>query len=183
MKITRVEFLANKEPIHLAEPWRPAWKEPDGGYTTNFNLSLYKVYTDQGIIGYGPNLGGDPELLRGLNPFHIGQFWHNYMGGRRAGNSGKRAAGLEIALWDIIGKAAQQPVCQLLGASRQKIPVYAATSRLLEISQHIEQVKSLIDLGFKAIKLRLHRPDPWSDVEVVEARDATDEEQEHGHAH
>ena len=47
MKITRVEFLANKEPIHLAEPWRPAWKEPDGGYTTNFNLSLYKVYTDQ----------------------------------------------------------------------------------------------------------------------------------------
>ncbi|MCS5652321.1 MAG: hypothetical protein NZ825_06765, partial [Candidatus Marinimicrobia bacterium] len=77
MKITRVEFLANKEPIHLAEPWRPAWREPDGGYTINFNLSLYKVYTDQGIIGYGPNLGGDPELLRGLNPFHIGQFWHN----------------------------------------------------------------------------------------------------------
>lgn len=169
MKITRVEFLTNKEPIHLAEPWRPAWREPDGGYTINFNLSLYKVYTDQGIIGYGPNLGGDPELLRGLNPFHIGQFWHNHMGGRRAGNSGKRAAGLEIALWDIIGKAAQQPVFQLLGAGRQKIPVYAATSRLLEISQHIEQVKSLIDLGFKAIKLRLHRPDPWSDVEVVEA--------------
>ena len=91
------------------------------------------------------------------------------MGGRRAGNSGKRAAGLEIALWDIIGKATQQPVFQLLGASRQKIPVYAATSRLLEINQHIEQVKSMINLGFKALKLRFHRPDPWSDVEVVEA--------------
>ena len=51
MKITRVELLTNKEPIHLAEPWRPAWREPDGEYATNFSLSLYKVYTDQGIIG------------------------------------------------------------------------------------------------------------------------------------
>ena len=169
MKIKRVEILTNKEPIRLTEPWRPAWREPDGVHTTDFTLSLYKVYTDQGIIGYGPNLGGDPKLLRGLNPFHIRKFWHNHMGGKRAGDSGKRAAGLEIALWDIVGKAARQPVHQLLGASCQKIPVYAATSRLLEISQHIEQVKTLINLGFKAVKLRLHRPDPWADVAVIEA--------------
>ena len=55
MKITRVELLTNREPIYLAEPWRPAWREPDCEYATNFSLSLYKVYTDQGIIGYGPN--------------------------------------------------------------------------------------------------------------------------------
>ena len=61
MKITRVELLTNREPIYLAEPWRPAWREPDGEYATNFSVSLYKVYTDQGIIGYGPNLGAYPN--------------------------------------------------------------------------------------------------------------------------
>ena len=169
MKITKVEILSAREPILLPEPWLPAWQEPNGRYATTFGLSLYKVYTDQDIVGYGPNIGGDLNLLKNQNPLQIRQFWYDNMSGKRAGNSGKRAAGLEIALWDIMGKATNQPIHQLLGASRQRIPVYAATSRLLESHQHIEQVKLLIDLGFKAVKLRLHRPNPWDDLAVVAA--------------
>jgi len=169
IKITKVEILTNQEPIELPDPWRPAWTEPNGEYTTTLNLSLYKVYTDQGIIGYGPNIGGNPTLLKEQDPLQIRRFWYHHMSGKRAGNWGKRAAGLEIALWDIIGKSAKLPVAQLLGARHQKIPVYAATSRLLEIQQHIDQVKLLIDLGFKAVKLRLHRPNPLDDLAMIAA--------------
>ena len=107
MKITKVEILTNSNPIELPIPWRPAWSEPSGPHTNSFNLSLYKVYTDQGIVGYGPNIGGNPELIKNQDPLQIRQFWSHHMGGKRAGNSGKRAAGLEIALWDIIGKMAK----------------------------------------------------------------------------
>ena len=169
MKITKVEILTNSKPIELPIPWRPAWSEPSGPHTNSFNLSLYKVYTDQGIVGYGPNIGGNPELIKNQDPFQIRQFWSHHMGGKRAGNSGKRAAGLEIALWDIIGKVAKLPISHLLGAKLQKIPVYAATSRLLDTKQQVEQVKSLIDLGFKAIKLRLHRSNPLDDLAMISA--------------
>jgi D-galactarolactone cycloisomerase len=81
----------------------------------------------------------------------------------------KGAAGLEIALWDIIGKALNQPVHKILGAYRDKILVYAATSRLLEVDQHVQQVQDLLYEGFKAVKLRLHRPDPMDDLKMVEA--------------
>ena len=64
MKITKVEILNAREPIQLPEPWLPAWQEPNGRYATTFGLSLYKVYTDQDIVGYGPNIGGDLHLLK-----------------------------------------------------------------------------------------------------------------------
>ena len=134
---------------------------------------MYKVYTDQGIVGCGPNIGGNPELIKNQDTLRIRQFWSHHMGGKRAGNSGKHAAGLEIALWDIIGKVAKLPVSHMLGAKLQKIPVYAATSRLLETKQQIEQVKSSISLGFKAIKLRFHCPNPLDDLAMISAvRDA-----------
>ena len=68
MKITKVEILTNSNPIELPIPWRPAWSEPSGPHTNSFNLSLYKVYTDQGIVGYGPNIGGSPELIKNQDP-------------------------------------------------------------------------------------------------------------------
>ena len=169
MKITKVEILTNSNPIELPIPWRPAWSEPSGPHTNSFNLSLYKVYTDQGIVGYGPNIGGSPELIKNQDPLQIRQFWSHHMGGKRAGNSGKRAAGLEIALWDTIGKVAKLPVSYMLCTKLQKIPVYTATSRLLDTKQQVEQVKSLIDLGFKAIKLRLHRSNSLDDLAMISA--------------
>jgi len=108
-------------------------------------------------------------LVEGFDPFRVGEFWNRHMSGKHERESGKGAAGLEIALWDIIGKAADQPVHQLLGACRDKILVYAATSRLLEKEQHVRQVLDIMSEGFKAVKLRLHRPNPWDDLAVIEA--------------
>lgn len=169
MRVTHVEIVRCREPISLPQPWRPAWRGPLSEPITSFSFALYRVYTDEGIVGIGPYTGASPDLVKGMNPFLVGEFWELHMSGRRTDMSGKRAAGLEIALWDIIGKAAQQPIYRLLGARRDRIMVYAATSRLLTKEEHIRQVKELAETGFKAIKLRLHRQDPKEDLRVVEA--------------
>ncbi len=169
MKVTHVEVVRGKEPIPLPEPWRPAWRGPLSEPISSFEFAFYRVYTDEGILGIGPYTGAPPNLVRGVDPFHVREFWEVHMSGRRSGTSGKGAAGLEIALWDIIGKVTQQPIYRLLGACRDRILVYAATSRLLSKEQHVRQVMELAEAGFKAVKLRLHRPDPLEDLAVVEA--------------
>ncbi|MCS6861294.1 MAG: hypothetical protein NZT92_13340, partial [Abditibacteriales bacterium] len=169
MKVTRVEIVSSPAPIPLPEPWRAAWREPSGQPVTAFEFALYKVHTDEGIVGIGPYTGAPPALVEGCDPFRVEAFWLRHMSGQRADNYGKGAAGLEIALWDIIGKAAQLPVHKSLGACRDRILVYAATSRLLTKEQHVRQVQELVSEGFKAVKLRMHRPNPWDDVAVVEA--------------
>jgi L-alanine-DL-glutamate epimerase-like enolase superfamily enzyme len=169
MKVTRTEIVRGKEPVLLPQPWLAAWCEPDGTPVTSFDFACYRLYTDEGIVGIGPYTGGDPALVEGADPFMVRSFWETYMSGRRAGNSGHNAAGLEIALWDIIGKAAGLPLYKLLGANRDRVPVYAATSRLLPPQELADEVLSLMDLGFGAVKLRLHRPDPRDDLAAVEA--------------
>ncbi len=170
MRITNVEVLRSKAPVRLPEPWRPAWTEPDGQAVQEFFFSFYRVTTDEGIVGYGPHSGHPrPEALIGTDPMLVGAFWETYMGGRRAGNAGHNASGLEIALWDIVGKTAGLPIYQLLGAQRKRIMVYAATSRLLSVDETVTQVQALAEQGFRAVKLRLHRRNPWDDLAVVEA--------------
>ena len=169
MKVTKVETVRSKEPVLLPEPWLSAWNAPGGRPTTSIGFSFYKVHTDEGIVGIGPTTGASTHTVLGVDPFMVGEFWNKHMSGKRSGMSGKGAAGLEMALWDIIGKAAGQPVHKLLGACRDRQPVYAATSRLLETEQHVRQVVDIINKGFKAVKLRLHRPDPLDDLAMVEA--------------
>jgi L-alanine-DL-glutamate epimerase-like enolase superfamily enzyme len=170
MKVTKVERLRSKEPLTLPEPWQAAWRGPKAAPIRSFTFSFYKVYTDEGIVGYGPDTGcSNTNILEGVDPFHVRAFWEKYMSGRRSGNSGHGASGLEIALWDIVGKATDLPIYKLLGASTDRVPVYAATSRLMEPEEMADHVLAIMDEGFKAVKLRLHRPDPWDDVAVVEA--------------
>jgi D-galactarolactone cycloisomerase len=177
MRVTRVEIVRSKEPVPVPEPWLAAWEAPNGLTLTALDFAFYKVYTDEGTVGIGPYTGGEPALVLDLDPFDVGTFWSIHMSGRRAGLSGKGASGLEIALWDIVGKATGQPVHRLLGTCRDRIMVYAATSRLLDKAQHVQQVQELMAQGFRAVKLRLHRPNPWDDLAVVEAvRDAVGDE-------
>jgi L-alanine-DL-glutamate epimerase-like enolase superfamily enzyme len=169
MKVTKVEIVRSKEPTPLPEPWLSAWNAPGGRPVTSLGFSFYKVHTDEGIVGIGPTTGASTHMALGVDPFMVGEFWNKHMSGKRSGMWGRGAAGLEMTLWDIIGKAAGQPVYKLMGACKDKLPVYAATSRLLEIEQHVRQVVDIINEGFKAVKLRIHRPDPLDDLAMVEA--------------
>lgn len=178
MKVTRIEVLRSKEPLLLPEPWLAAWRGPVAQPITSFEFSFYKVFTDEGVVGVGPYTGfSNPARMLGYDPCHAGAFWDDHMSGRRSGNSGRGGAGIEIAFWDIIGKAAGLPVNKLLGAYRDRILVYAATSRLLEQKAMADEVVAIKERGFKAVKLRLHRSDPWEDVSVVVAvREAVGDE-------
>lgn len=170
MRVTKVSVLRSVEPICLPQPWRPAWTEPSGPLVTEFRFSVYKVGTDAGLTGYGPFTGcANPGAILGTDPTHVGAFWQTQMSGRRSLNSGRGAAGLEVALWDIVGKAAGMPIHRLFGACRDRMPVYAATSRLLSAEEHVQQVRELVEQGFRAVKLRLHRSDPRADLAVVES--------------
>jgi L-alanine-DL-glutamate epimerase-like enolase superfamily enzyme len=70
--------------------------------------------------------GGKAQLL-GKNPFDIEQFagpLRHYLG------AGSRAvSSLKIALWDFIGKAAQQPLYKLWGAAKERVPAYASAGQ------------------------------------------------------
>lgn len=169
VKITKVEIVRSKEPIPLPEAWMSAWRGPKAAPVTSFDFAFYRVHTDAGVVGLGPYTGANPALVQGIDPFQVGEFWDAHMSGCWFENQNKRAAGLEVALWDIIGKAVNQPVHRLLGARRDRVLAYAATSRLLPKEQMADLVQRIMGDGFRAVKLRLHRPDPRDDLAVVEA--------------
>ncbi len=69
----------------------------------------------------------------------------------------RAAAIVDVAAWDIAGKALGQPVYRLLGGYRDRVPVYASwklwwTYDLPTLSKH---AKEMVGLGFKAMKFRL----------------------------
>lgn len=151
----------------------PAWFSPDGRPTRTYSFTFCKVHTDEGIVGLGPHGGGEPDpwvtkALVGMDPFHVERFSAGAMSGREMTYNRGSYGGLEVALWDIVGKAAGLPVYRLLGAFRNRVPVYAATSRLLSPQEHAEQILQIRALGFRAAKLRLHRQNPADDLKVVE---------------
>jgi L-alanine-DL-glutamate epimerase-like enolase superfamily enzyme len=177
LKVTNVEILRSVTPVRLSAEYLPAWQEPGGRPRRSFSVSVYRVHTDAGIVGFGP-YWGEPDAfartaLTGLDPFYVERFWDVCMRGRELTFARGATGGLEIALWDIVGKALGQPVYKLLGACRDKVLAYAATNRLLPVEEHVAQVRQLQAMGFQAVKLRLHRADPKDDLAVVAAvRDA-----------
>ena len=98
--------------------------------------SLMKIYTNQGIVGYGELRDSSSKTyalmlksrLLGENPCNVDRLFHKIkqFGGpsRQAGG----VSGIEIALWDIAGKAYGIPLYQMLGGRfRDKVRVYCDT--------------------------------------------------------
>ena len=171
MKITSIENVRTTKPIPLPGEYREAWFQPDGGGKTAYGVEYLKISTDEGIIGIGPGSTVDGyvrRLLIGSDPFKTEEFWHAAMRGLDVYARGFYG-GIDVALWDLIGKAAGLPTYKLLGSKADKIKVYAATSRLCAPEEHVEQVKYIMSQGFKAVKLRFHRPDYKDELKVVEA--------------
>ena len=169
MKIQNAEVVRIKDAVRLPAHWYPAWRAPSGAAIHALSFTIYRLISDEGIVGIGPYTGAPPKMVLGLDPFNAGAFWSDHMSGIRAGLSGKGASGLEIALWDIAGKAAGQPIHRLLGSRRDQLLVYAATSRLLGTEALVQEALELQAQGFRAIKLRMHRQDPREDLVAVTA--------------
>lgn len=103
------------------------------------NLLWVRVHTDEGLVGLGETFYGAaaveahiheiivPQLV-GADPLAIeaiSRTLRGYLGFRSTGAEARAASAVDIALWDILGKATDQPIWQLLGGrTREAIRTY-----------------------------------------------------------
>ena len=96
-------------------------------------------------------------ILIGEDPFEVERLWHTmYMGSVYYGRRGavmQVISGIDIALWDIVGRAVGQPVYKLLGAGyRDTVTAYASTLFRSTTEGMADAARWYLDQGFKAVK-------------------------------
>lgn len=140
----------------------------------NRNFVTVKIETDEGLYGLGDATLNGREMavvaylqehikpcLIGKDAHQIEEIWQYLYKGcywRRGPITMTAIAGIDMALWDLKGKAANLPVYQLLGGkSRTKIKVYGHAN-----GQHIDEtlahLGTLIEAGYKAVRLQCAIP-------------------------
>ncbi len=178
LRITRVNTIEVRDiPTGkgLVLPWDPKKIPQD---TRDYVIA--QIFTDLGLMG--TTMDGDYKLPSGVaqivqekaeayfvgkDPFdievHNTQFFQKQ-------NAPVRLFFLEVALWDIIGKACGQPLYKLWGANSTKVRAYAATVHFNKTpAERAEDALKFYERGFRAIKLRLHHENPADDLALVSA--------------
>jgi L-alanine-DL-glutamate epimerase-like enolase superfamily enzyme len=131
---------------------------------------IVEIFTDDGHVGIGNAALAPPitkqvidlylkPLLIGADPWNIEFLWqHMYRKTMAFGRKGIGMAAIsavDIALWDLLGKSAKQPVFRLLGGrTKPSIPVYASRLYSIELSELAAEAKRYKKEGYKAMKLR-----------------------------
>ncbi|MBV9749404.1 MAG: mandelate racemase/muconate lactonizing enzyme family protein, partial [Acetobacteraceae bacterium] len=172
MRIERVRTRLLEFP--LAAPFTPAWAR--GRTRTSITMTLVTVETDAGITGISATPAGAEAAVavsRFVRPHWLGQdpTAIERLAGvvRAAAVYGCPCYFLEVALWDIIGKAAELPVYKLWGGFADRVPAYCATGEIRPAAQRAEDARMIVAQGFRGLKLRFHHDDPRDDLAVVEA--------------
>jgi L-alanine-DL-glutamate epimerase-like enolase superfamily enzyme len=171
MKITDLR-LVQLRVVKQIGSLEPAWAL---GTRMNYAIgggSFLEVHTDQGLVGIGPDV--DPSALPGLKRAFVGQDpfdTERFLALNRGyvGSGPQRNQAVDVALWDLIGKACNQPIYKLLGAAKESVPCYAAMAQRSTPEERARMAVQLADDGWKAIKLRLRFPTMKEDIAVVEA--------------
>jgi L-rhamnonate dehydratase len=131
---------------------------------------VVEIFTDDGHVGIGNAALAPPvtkqvidlylkPLLIGADPWNIEFLWqHMYRKTMAFGRKGIGMAAIsavDIALWDLLGKSAKQPVFRLLGGrTKRRIPVYASRLYSIELSELAAEAKRYKKEGYRAMKLR-----------------------------
>ena len=166
MKITGIEVRGYSLP--LDPPFRAAW---DPKPRTSFGETLVIVSSDAGLRGFA---GGAPvpdaklmeSLLLGRDAddtdgvygicqtvdFHSGRNWT-----------------MEVAVWDLLARAADQPLSQFLGGRSGGYRAYASTGERVGAEVRVERLLAWQEQGVGAAKLRFSHSDWREDLKVVEA--------------
>jgi D-galactarolactone cycloisomerase len=183
MKITDV--ICHQLSVAVDEPFTSA----RGQYYKSKGALVVEIVTDEGIVGWGDCYGPaavsravieslyKPALI-GQDPFNVEPIWEMlYNKIKDYGLSGmtiSAISGVDIALWDIIGKALNQPVHRLIGGTfRTQVQAYATGfyfknfDRLNEDA--VEEALGYTEQGFKAIKMKIGLGNHRKDIARVEA--------------
>lgn len=147
---------------------------------------LIQVETDEGVTGIGSCSGNGAiletiltkvlkPLLLGRDPCLITELWDRIYVGAGVRLFGSRGigvvalSGVDIALWDILGKVKNTPIHQLLSNSpRDKVELYATALYPDQIGKDVEKALSYAAKGFRGVKIKLGF-DLDSDLERVRA--------------
>jgi L-alanine-DL-glutamate epimerase-like enolase superfamily enzyme len=141
---------------------------------------IVEIFTDTGLVGIG-NAALSPHvtkqvidlylkpLLIGMDPWDTEFLWQlmyrKTMAFGRKGIGMVAISALDIALWDLLGKDAKQPVYRLLGGrTKERIPVYASRLYSMPLDQLAAEAKRYQGEGYKAMKLRFG----WGPVDGAE---------------
>jgi len=148
--------------------------------------TLIQVETDEGISGLG-SASGNGELIEfivarvlkpmlvGMDPTLIDEIWdkayirggHKEFGTRGVGVVA--LSGIDIALWDILGKVRGVPLYQLLGGKlREKVPVYATALYPEEPAKVAARARAFAEQGFHGVKIKVGF-DLVQDIRIVRA--------------
>jgi len=167
MKITDIEVLQLDGPA-LERPMKPAWAP--GSTWQRWGGTIVKVFTDEGIVGIGsPGYAISPLIESWIKPQLIGKDPFALEQHARIFENAGSAWGVEIALWDIIGKACGQPVYKLWGGFRDRVPAYASFIEVSSPERRSDDVLAVQDAGWRAAKLRIHDWTVNEDIAQVEA--------------
>jgi D-galactarolactone cycloisomerase len=157
-------------------------------YTTRSSC-VVEVETDAGITGWGECYGPAavnkalietqyaPRVV-GRDPFDVEVVWEDlYNRIKDYGATGfavTAISGIDIALWDVIGRAVGKPIHKLIGgAHRTEVTAYATglyftdMDRLIE--EAVEEAEEYAGQGFRAIKMKIGLGDPKLDLARIRA--------------
>ncbi|MGY6270381.1 L-rhamnonate dehydratase [Achromobacter denitrificans] len=132
--------------------------------------TVVEVETDDGIVGLG-NVALAPRvakaiidqylapLVTGQDPWDYEYLWQRmYRATHAWGRKGVTMAaisGIDLAIWDILGKSVGKPVFKLLGGrTKEKIPVYYSKLYRTDLAAMQEEAQTYLDQGFTAFKMR-----------------------------
>ena len=170
MRIAEIEARGYRYP--LDPPFSPAWDPVPRAYQ---DATIAIVRSDEGVEGYAsgdalPDRELLERLLVGVDPTDAGTV-HGII--ETVDLHHGRNWILEVAVWDLVARAAGQPLWRLLGGERDRIGAYASSGELVSAEERVRRCLALRDAGVRAVKIRLHSQDWRLDLPVLEAvRDA-----------
>jgi L-alanine-DL-glutamate epimerase-like enolase superfamily enzyme len=183
MKITRLTTHATS--TQRAQPVRDALQVLDTRGACTLTIETDAGISGQSSIGFGrlaagpavlahlieaelaPNVvGRDPFFIRGIRD----DLWAETDYHGTTGLALMGIAAIDIALWDLVGKALGQPVWRLLGARRDRVPAYAMVGWLNYDLDELRRIcTTAMEQGFRGVKMKVGTPTLDEDVQRIEA--------------
>jgi galactonate dehydratase len=139
------------------------------------SMVMVRLKTDTGLVGWGEGLARKSpaayatlirELLApiviGSNPFAVEASWATMMRvftGRSGGMLVEAVAAVDIAIWDLIGKALGRPLYEVFGhMGRETVAAYASSIGWNDDETARAQTRQCLDWGFREIKVKIGAP-------------------------